>query len=111
VTGDQLPDSHPGACAVADVVDAKGRLRFTAVSLYGQGESIADGRIYSWARLHRMISDLTGVFVTARQRRVILAGDFNVTTQISDSSDVCVASNIRRNRTLENEEVRNWKRH
>jgi exonuclease III len=85
VTGDQLPDSHPGVCAVADVVDAKGRLRFTAVSLYGQWESIADGRIYSCARLHRMISDLTGVFVTARQRPVILAGDLNVTTQIAYS--------------------------
>ncbi len=85
VTADQLPDSHPGACAVADVLNAKGRLRFTAVSLYGQWEAIADGRIYSCARLHRMISDLTGVFATARRRPVVLAGDFNVTTQIAYS--------------------------
>ena len=85
VTGDQLPDSHPGACAIADVVDTEGRLVFTAVSLYGQWEAIADGRIYSCARLHRMISDLTGVFATSRRRPVVLAGDFNVTTQIAYS--------------------------
>ena len=36
VTGNQLPDSHPGACAVADVMDARGRSRFSAISLYGQ---------------------------------------------------------------------------
>ncbi len=85
VTDDQLPDSHPGACAVADVVDAEGQLHFTAVSLYGQWEAIADGRIYSCARLHRMISDLTGVFATSRRRPIVLAGDFNVTTQIAYS--------------------------
>jgi hypothetical protein len=33
VIGDELPDSHPGACAVADVLDAHGRCQFTAVSL------------------------------------------------------------------------------
>lgn len=83
VTGGQLPDSHPGACAVADVVDEEGRAYFTAVSLYGQWEQIADGRIYACARLHRMISDLTGVFATAHKCPVVVAGDLNVTTQIA----------------------------
>jgi endonuclease/exonuclease/phosphatase family metal-dependent hydrolase len=83
LTGDELPDSHPGACAVADVADENGRTVFTIVSLYGLWETIPDGRIYSSARLHRMISDLTGVFATQRRRPVIVAGDFNVTTQIA----------------------------
>jgi exonuclease III len=83
VTGDDLPDSHPGACAVTDVIDSGGNFQFTAVSLYGQWETIPDGRIYSCARLHRMISDLTGVLATSRRRPVVIAGDFNVTTQIA----------------------------
>jgi hypothetical protein len=83
VRDDQLPDSHPGACAVADVLDGKGRMILTAISLYGQWEAIADGRIYSCARLHRMVSDLTGVFATARRHPLLVAGDFNVTTQIA----------------------------
>lgn len=86
VTGDQLPDSHPGACAVADVLDESGRFMFTAVSLYGQWEAMANGRLYSCARLHRMISDLTGVLSTARKRPVVIAGDLNVTTQIAYTS-------------------------
>jgi exonuclease III len=83
LTGDELPDSHPGACAVADVADEQGRTVFTVVSLYGLWETIPDGRIYACARLHRMISDLTSVFATLRRRPVIVAGDFNVTTQIA----------------------------
>lgn len=81
VTGDQLPDSHPGACAIADALDSKGRFQFTAVSLYGQWEAMANRRIYSCARLHRMISDLTGVLDTSRRRPVLIAGDLNITTQ------------------------------
>jgi exonuclease III len=80
---DELPDSHPGACAVADVVDAKGRFQFTAVSLYGQWEMMPNRRIYSCARLHRMISDLTAILDTSRRRPVLIAGDFNMTTQIA----------------------------
>jgi hypothetical protein len=34
VSGDELPDSHPGACAVADVLDGENERQFTAVSLY-----------------------------------------------------------------------------
>lgn len=38
VAADELPDSHPGACAVADVQDAKGQHLFTAMGLSGQWE-------------------------------------------------------------------------
>jgi hypothetical protein len=79
LTGDALPDSHPGACAVADVC-ADGRVCFTAVSLYGQWEALPNGQSYSCARVHRMLSDLTGVFAS-KGTPVILAGDLNTTTQ------------------------------
>ena len=80
----ELPDSHPGASAVADVVNARGQTLFTAISLYGQWEVMPNGRsIYSCARLHRMISDLTGVLATSGRRPVVVAGDFNLTTQIA----------------------------
>lgn len=32
VAAAELPDSHPGACAVADVLDARGQTLFTAVT-------------------------------------------------------------------------------
>lgn len=86
IKGDQVPDSHPGASAVADVVDPQGQFYFTAVSLYGQWEAIPDGRIYACARLHRMISDLTNILATSSRRPLLLAGDFNVTTQIASSN-------------------------
>ena len=78
----ELPDSHPGACAVADVLDARGRRLFTAVSLYGQWE-VMPGRkaMYACARVHRMLSDLTGVLSVSRRHPVIVAGDLNLTTQ------------------------------
>jgi hypothetical protein len=81
---DELPDSHPGACAVADVSVRDGRFSFTAISLYGQWEEVpGGGAIYSCARLHRMISDLTGVFAKSRRKPVVMAGDLNITTQIA----------------------------
>ena len=86
VTGSELPDSHPGACAVADVLDTRGRSQFTAISLYGQWEVMADGRtMYSCARFHRMLSDLTGVLARSGRHPVVLAGDLNLTTQVAYS--------------------------
>jgi len=87
-----LPDSHPGACAVADVVD-RGRVVFSAISLYGSwemmpGEKSAGGHNkYGGPRLHRMLSDLTGLLAHGPRRAVVLAGDFNVTSQGEDSPD------------------------
>jgi len=86
VTGDALPDSHPGACAVADVLCANQRL-FTAISLYGQWEMMPNGSMYSCARLHRMISDLTSVLAQSRRYPVVLAGDLNTTTQGAASKE------------------------
>ena len=81
---DELPDSHPGACAVADVSLAGSQRSFTAVSLYGQWEEVpGGGSIYACARLHRMISDLTGILAKSRRSPVLLAGDFNISTQIA----------------------------
>jgi exonuclease III len=87
-----LPDSHPGACAVADVLD-HGRVMFSAVSLYGSWEMMPGARsaggknMYGGPRLHRMLSDLTGLLARGPRRAVVLAGDFNVTSQWADSPD------------------------
>ncbi len=83
----QLPDSHPGGCAVAHVLDRNRKLRLTAVSVYGQyemrpGTNVGD----AGPRLHRMSSDLTSLFV-GRQRPVVLAGDWNITTQGTTSKE------------------------
>ena len=87
VAFDELPDSHPGASAVADV-HVDGRRLFTAVSLYAQWEMMPGGKtMYAGPRLHRMLSDLTGVLAFSHRNPVVLAGDFNVTSQGSRSSD------------------------
>ena len=84
---EELPDSHPGACAVADVCNPDGRHLVTAVSLYGQWE-VLPGRksMYACSRMHRMLSDLTGVLASARRRPTVLAGDLNLTTQTAVST-------------------------
>lgn len=85
---EELPDTHPGACAVADVLDASGRRLLTAVSLYGALEGMPGGNsYYGGPRLHRMLSDLTGVLVRAYRDPVVLAGDFNVSTQGEESPE------------------------
>jgi hypothetical protein len=43
VMGDGLPESHQGACAVADVVDAEDKFQLIAISLCGQWEVLPDG--------------------------------------------------------------------
>lgn len=78
----ELPDSCPGACAVADVETAEGEVLCTAVSLYGQWEMRPGGKTMdACPRVHRMLSDLTAVLASSRNRPVIIAGDLNVTTQ------------------------------
>jgi hypothetical protein len=78
----ELPDSHPGACAVADV-SVDGIFLFTAISLYAQLEVVPGSKssYYGGPRLHRMLSDLTGILARAKRRPALLAGDFNVTSQ------------------------------
>jgi exonuclease III len=78
----ELPDSHPGASAVADVFDANGTRLLTAISLYGQWEMMPGGTVmHACARTHRMLSDLTEILASAHRDAVVLAGDLNLTTQ------------------------------
>ena len=37
--------------------------------------------MYAGPRLHRILSDLTGVLAFSHRNPVVLAGDFNVTSQ------------------------------
>jgi endonuclease/exonuclease/phosphatase family metal-dependent hydrolase len=94
VTGDALPESHRGACAVADVLDGEGHLQITAISLYGQWEVLPDGAMEASARVHRILSDLTGVLVQSRRRAVVLAGDFNLSTQHTGSRQSRAAADV-----------------
>jgi endonuclease/exonuclease/phosphatase family metal-dependent hydrolase len=81
--GEQVPDSHPGSSAVADIVDGSGAVKLTVVSVYGLWEMMADGKnMDACARLHRTISDLTSVLAASRRSPLVLAGDFNISTQL-----------------------------
>lgn len=83
-----LPESHPGTVAVADVVRVDtGETCFVAASLYGQWDYLPSGDIYSPSTLHRILSDLTPVLVWSARKPhktpVLVAGDFNATTQVA----------------------------
>ena len=95
----ELLESHPGASAVADVVEASSQVpRMVAVSFYGAWEYLPKDpekpqkrqAIYSVAASHRTLSDLTPLLVWARRMPhklpVLLAGDFNATTQIASEN-------------------------
>lgn len=87
VAQNELPDSHPSNCAVADVT-VRGRRLFTAISLYASWEMMPGGNsMYAGPRLHRMLSDLTGVLAVAYRHPVVLAGDLNVSTQGEESRE------------------------
>jgi endonuclease/exonuclease/phosphatase family metal-dependent hydrolase len=60
-----------------------GQVVFTAVSLYGQWEMIGgDDNYFACSRVHRILSDLTGPLSRSRQEPLLIAGDFNLTTQL-----------------------------
>lgn len=71
----ELLRTHPGCVAVADVTmtDAE---PVTVVSMYGVWEAG-----YADTTMHRIISDLTPLFDSTRWKRIVLGGDFNVSTQ------------------------------
>ncbi len=95
----ELPDSHPGASAVADI-SLNGVYLFTAVSMYAQWEMLpGSSSMYGGPRLHRMLSDLTGVLARSGRRPVLLAGDFNVTSQGSRQPENEAAAVFARLRT------------
>ncbi|MFO0564293.1 MAG: hypothetical protein U0263_01450 [Polyangiaceae bacterium] len=92
----ELIESHPGATAVADIIDpATGEPRIVAVSFYGAWEYLPKDptkpkqqqAIYSATTSHRNLSDLSPLLVWARTMPhkipVVLAGDFNATTQVA----------------------------
>lgn len=92
----ELAESHPGTAAVADVIEVStAKPRLVAVSFYGAWESFpADPErpkqrppIYSATTSHRSISDLSPLLASGsrvqHQVPVVLAGDFNATTQIA----------------------------
>lgn len=70
----QLHRTHPGSVAVAGTEDD-----LTLMSVYGL---IDDG--YAVTTVHRQLSDLTPLLDTKYGRRVVLAGDLNVTTQFEE---------------------------
>jgi exonuclease III len=78
-----LPDSHPGACAVADVLFRGHEPELTVISLYGQFEGMAGEKWWdATSRVHRMLSDLTSILGHSGRRQVVLAGDWNIGTQL-----------------------------
>lgn len=82
-----LADSHPGASAVADVRMGD-RVVLTVASIYGQWEMMPGGKdFHAGPRLHRILSDLTSVFSGPRRPPLVVAGDFNVTTQGMRTTD------------------------
>ncbi len=61
-----------------------GTVPITLVSLYGLMESSGPTQGYSINNLHRMLSDLTGLFNghIGGKRNLIMGGDFNASTQL-----------------------------
>lgn len=95
-TEGELAESHPGTAAVADVVEVStGKPRFVAVSFYGAWEYFPRNpnrpkqrpAIYSASTSHRIVSDLSPLLAgggkSPHKIPVVLAGDFNATTQIA----------------------------
>jgi exonuclease III len=79
--GKELPESHQGGFAAADVRCPTSGFELTVVSFYGSWEKLANGPYESSARVHRMLSDLTGVLAGALKHPVLVAGDFNLSTE------------------------------
>jgi exonuclease III len=92
--GKELPESHQGGFAAADVRCETSGLELTVVSFYGSWEKLAGGPYESSARVHRMLSDLTGVLARSRRHPVLVAGDFNLSTQHDESNVDRLAAEI-----------------
>ena len=80
----ELDDSHPGCCMVADATLPDGG-SLTLVSIYGLfSDRTLNGERYVPTTVHRILSDLTPILDTARNRdrRVIVGGDLNISPQV-----------------------------
>lgn len=72
-----LMNTHPGAVTIARV-HPEGAAPLTLVSIYGVIDT------YAQTTLFRVVADLIPLFDSGDGRRVILGGDFNLTTATSD---------------------------
>lgn len=79
-----LEVSQPGLIAAADVLGTKGEELLTVLSVYGlNADKALNGIRYTTTVVHRILSDVTPLIDTYRgKRRVVLAGDLNVSPQI-----------------------------
>jgi exonuclease III len=77
-----LEGSESGASAAAVIALPNGR-EFVALSIYGAIEKAGNGTGYATTTVHRILSDLTPLLDSARERRpVVLGGDLNCSTQM-----------------------------
>lgn len=85
-TPGNLSCSHPGTIAAAKVTMESSS--FIAVSVYGRMYQAGNGTTYASTTVHRIISDLASVLHRYRgSPEVLVAGDFNCTTQWGDERD------------------------
>ena len=82
IVEEDIGSSFKGALTVGNA-NVRGTA-LTLVSLYGLMESTGPTKGYSIPNLHRMISDLTGLFNghIGGRRNIILGGDLNASTQL-----------------------------
>jgi endonuclease/exonuclease/phosphatase family metal-dependent hydrolase len=77
-----LEASHPGSFVVAEC-ELGGGVVLQAISIYGVMRSAFTKTVYSTAPVHRLLSDLTPILDTHRNKKpVVMGGDLNVTPQI-----------------------------
>lgn len=82
----QLWSSHPGTISAATV--SLDGTRLDVVSVYGRMFQAGNGTSYASTTMHRIISDLVSILHPFRGATpVLLAGDFNCTTQWDDARD------------------------
>lgn len=78
----EIEDSQPGTSAVAEITCPDGT-QLVVASVYGAIEKAGSGTGYATTTVHRVLSDLTPLLDSSRQRRpVIMGGDLNCSTQI-----------------------------
>ncbi|MGB8648923.1 MAG: hypothetical protein WCF84_27045 [Anaerolineae bacterium] len=87
---EMLEDSHPGCVRVAEAGLSNGTA-VTVISIYGlNSDPVRNGIKYATTTVHRILSDLMPILDVARakERRVILAGDLNVSPQIPQPNTI-----------------------
>ena len=87
----EMAVSRMGTVTAAEVVVAATEERITVISVYGLWENPVPYQqlMYSDASMHRILSDIS-VLVSGSDRRVVLAGDFNVVRHLDDPAEAPV---------------------